>query len=481
MPCYSSERELAKSAQGLIPFKSNRNIFHSLQAADSVIDSLILHNHQKTNPINNFPKTDPLLKETNPSTPPSNQNEDLISTKLYDSLLDQINLLTKIDSIDQNIKIASNLLNNIETKLYNSHNVPPLLKIATSGLNNSQKENFMSFAKRFSQDILFTDSVYTSSIVATYLVVPCDLVPLLANSRTIKYLQAILVSCWIVSFDWIHECLQSNKIVDCAKYEVIGCEKHSTSYGPKKSRQQKQQTTKNGISSQFCFRQNFLSSYYFILASDETWNSPNRDEVSTLIEIAGGIVLQDLNSVSEITSGQYRYIWDYTYIHPTKKHKSTNSSTTTNNENEPNVIVILSSKRHQNTTPSLRQSSVEIGFSPSKTPKPVQTRFEKNESNNFLIKGLYPKRDLHAKSRSETDFIDYLQVYPNYSPQKSQSDKGNPKYDNRNNNENQPTNHNQTPAQSHTDSYPSKISFMWLFDSIDRFEIVKDCTQYMVF
>ncbi|PWA02717.1 hypothetical protein BB558_001129 [Smittium angustum] len=403
MPCYLSERELAKSAQGLIPFKSNRNIFHSLQAADSVIDSLILHNHQKTNPINNFPKTDPLLKETNPSTPPSNQNEDLISTKLYDSLLDQINLLTKIDSIDQNIKIASNLLNNIETKLYNSHNVPPLLKIATSGLNNSQKENFMSFAKRFSQDILFTDSVYTSSIVATYLVVPCDLVPLLANSRTIKYLQAILVSCWIVSFDWIHECLQSNKIVDCAKYEVIGCEKHSTT-------------------------------------SDETWNSPNRDEVSTLIEIAGGIVLQDLNSV-----------------------------------------IILSSKRHQNTTPSLRQSSVEIGFSPSKTPKPVQTRFEKNESNNFLIKGLYPKRDLHAKSRSETDFIDYLQVYPNYSPQKSQSDKGNPKYDNRNNNENQPTNHNRTPAQSHTDSYPSKISFMWLFDSIDRFEIVKDCTQYMVF
>jgi hypothetical protein len=114
------------------------------------------------------------------------------------------------------------------------------ITICWTRLTDKQCEIFEQFRAEFGDDVQF-NAAYTN--ITTHLITSAQLFRgaknrvnkrtnrvvkkqrAIVQARTVKYFQAIAAGVWVLTFDWIVDCLASRKILDEDMFEVLGDKK----------------------------------------------------------------------------------------------------------------------------------------------------------------------------------------------------------------------------------------------------------------
>ncbi|KAJ8025175.1 BRCA1-associated RING domain protein 1 [Holothuria leucospilota] len=99
-------------------------------------------------------------------------------------------------------------------------------------------------------------------------------------SRTMKFLQAVLLGKWVVDFSWVEECLQRKGLVPEVNHEICGTTIDSDSEGAKKSREM--------ANSQFPA---LFDGCHFYLHGNFASPTPPKEELASLIKLGGGTII----------------------------------------------------------------------------------------------------------------------------------------------------------------------------------------------
>ena len=113
---------------------------------------------------------------------------------------------------------------------WEKHNVV----FAGTQLNTSEKEMARKLALKlggtFHQQVI----KYT-----THLITPADVSKNMRTAqKTLKYIQAMSLGCWVVSTGWMEMSLSIGRKADEKMYEITGDTENETSNGPRKSREE---------------------------------------------------------------------------------------------------------------------------------------------------------------------------------------------------------------------------------------------------
>ena len=107
---------------------------------------------------------------------------------------------------------------------------PREYRVAFSGLEREKRRTLSIFCMNTPHS-LAAESVTAGT---THLVVQGD--RRIAATRTVKYLQAILLGCWVVTADWVEASVREGRWVDELPYEVVGDRITEYVGGPAKAR-----------------------------------------------------------------------------------------------------------------------------------------------------------------------------------------------------------------------------------------------------
>lgn len=130
----------------------------------------------------------------------------------------------------------------------------------------------------------------------------CACAPKSHCPRTLKYLLGIVGKSWVISFDWILECLEAGKLLNEDKYVVVGDEAvRMDTFACEKSRADPGHLFDN---------QNFYLSGNFI------GPGPSKSDLINLIQVSGGTILKKseagaivISDSQELKPGEYSYTW----------------------------------------------------------------------------------------------------------------------------------------------------------------------------
>ncbi|GFR97895.1 BRCA1-associated RING domain protein 1 [Elysia marginata] len=99
-------------------------------------------------------------------------------------------------------------------------------------------------------------------------------------ARTLKYLNALLNGAWIVSPEWVGECLKQKKRVNEEDFEVLGCVTRGPCRAPQKARLNRMKKLPGLFDGcQFYFQGKFQ------------YPTPSKDQLVQLVKLGGGIIL----------------------------------------------------------------------------------------------------------------------------------------------------------------------------------------------
>ncbi|PIK47234.1 putative BRCA1-associated RING domain protein 1 [Apostichopus japonicus] len=142
-----------------------------------------------------------------------------------------------------------------------------------TGLNDKQRNKLQSCARLLRGKVT---SDFTQNI--THLV---------ANaasegrcSRTMKFLQAVLLGKWVVNFSWVEECLKGKGLVPEVNHEICGTMIDSDSEGARKSREM--------ANSQF---PPLFDGCHFYIHGNFSPPTPPKEELASLLKLGGGTIL----------------------------------------------------------------------------------------------------------------------------------------------------------------------------------------------
>ncbi|CAF0855201.1 unnamed protein product [Adineta ricciae] len=166
-----------------------------------------------------------------------------------------------------------------------THSNDKRICIAYSCLNSEQITNLQRFAMNHSDQVALCEQVDNCT---THLIIGNEEQPLLCP-LTMKLFQAIARHLFIMSYQWINECLQHNQILNEMKYEIRGDipfgEYHD---GMRKSRLAKQMKL-------------FHNCQFFLLC-DGCQDKMSKVELASLIQLCHGSILNTFPLTSSIES-----------------------------------------------------------------------------------------------------------------------------------------------------------------------------------
>ncbi|XP_037290764.1 BRCA1-associated RING domain protein 1 isoform X2 [Rhipicephalus microplus] len=155
---------------------------------------------------------------------------------------------------------------------------PGAVVLLASGLDESQGQALAQCAK-----LLGGSCTGTFSCQVSHLVVSCD-----KNGnccqRTLKVLSAIAAGTWIVNFSWVEDCLKQGCHVDEALHEAQGVRQHPNNKAPQRAR-----LSGGGT----------LFSGYSVVLHGSFTRGPSRDELATLLTLAGARLLSRVPSSND--------------------------------------------------------------------------------------------------------------------------------------------------------------------------------------
>ncbi|GAB6026798.1 BRCA1-associated RING domain protein 1 [Chamberlinius hualienensis] len=157
--------------------------------------------------------------------------------------------------------------------------------ITSTGLNDCQRIQFQKLEK-----VLNAQLVDTFNDEVTHLVASDN--GQRTCSRTLKYLNGVLKGIWVVSTDWVDECLIKQRFVKENSFEIKGTYQFPDCNGPKKGRENvlKKPGLFNGC--RFYFYGKFVSP------------SPPKADLMRLVEAAEGVVLNEMpHKSSDLLNG----------------------------------------------------------------------------------------------------------------------------------------------------------------------------------
>ncbi|PIK60991.1 putative BRCA1-associated RING domain protein 1-like [Apostichopus japonicus] len=153
-----------------------------------------------------------------------------------------------------------------------------------TGLNDKQRNKLQSCARLLRGKVT---SDFTQNI--THLV---------ANaaaegrcSRTMKFLQAVLLGKWVVNFSWVEECLKGKGLVPEVNHEICGTMIDSDSEGARKSREM--------ANSQF---PPLFDGCHFYIHGNFSPPTPPKEELASLLKLGGGTILTRYQSQMMMSS-----------------------------------------------------------------------------------------------------------------------------------------------------------------------------------
>ncbi|XP_033639639.1 BRCA1-associated RING domain protein 1-like [Asterias rubens] len=149
----------------------------------------------------------------------------------------------------------------------------PVVLLGT-GLNDSQRKRLQACAKLLGNGRVVSE--FGSEV--THLVASCNHDNLCM--RTMKYLNAVLSGIWVVSFNWITECLRIKGQAEEVKFEVKGTTTLSNSPGAQRGRQNAEQQLPG-----------LLDGCHFYLQSTFSPPTPSKKEIVQLIKNGAGTLL----------------------------------------------------------------------------------------------------------------------------------------------------------------------------------------------
>ena len=172
-----------------------------------------------------------------------------------------------------------------------------------TGLSEDQKATINSNLQRLSKisgNLPFKIIKDYSPDLVTHIICACA--PKSHCPRTLKYLLGIAGKSWIISFDWILECLESGELLKEDKFVVIGDEAvRMNTFACEKSR------ANPG---------NIFDNRKFYLSGSFTGPGPSKSDLINLIQVAGGKLSKKIESdvfiISdgpELKKREYSYTW----------------------------------------------------------------------------------------------------------------------------------------------------------------------------
>lgn len=115
----------------------------------------------------------------------------------------------------------------------------------------------------------------------------------IAASRTMKYLQAILAGCWIVSEAWLYDSFRAGYPLPEINYEVQGDEEYPNESAPMRAR-----LSREG------FGAGLFSGISFVLVGN--FKSPTREQLCSLIEAGAGRVVCEARWPRRLSSHNFK-------------------------------------------------------------------------------------------------------------------------------------------------------------------------------
>ena len=172
-----------------------------------------------------------------------------------------------------------------------------------TGLSEDQKATINSNLQRLSKisgNLPFKIIKDYSPDLVTHIICACA--PKSHCPRTLKYLLGIAGKSWIISFDWILECLESGELLKEDKFVVIGDEAvRMNTFACEKSR------ANPG---------NIFDNRKFYLSGSFTGPGPSKSDLINLIQVAGGSISKKvdpdvfiISDAPELKTGEYSYTW----------------------------------------------------------------------------------------------------------------------------------------------------------------------------
>lgn len=164
--------------------------------------------------------------------------------------------------------------------------------IATSLIKKGPATNLLqSFLSRF--PFISLSSSFDPTVVR-HLV---TLAPTKVAKRTIKFLRAILNGSWIVSTEWMEECLFQGRLVEETPYEIRGDEYHPDEAAPRRAR-----LSKLGNES------SLLSGYSFYLYG--AFSAPSIDDLRLLVADSGAHLVTNVKELTKKRPGKVYILCD---------------------------------------------------------------------------------------------------------------------------------------------------------------------------
>ncbi|KAH7964940.1 hypothetical protein HPB49_002585 [Dermacentor silvarum] len=147
---------------------------------------------------------------------------------------------------------------------------PGAVVLLASGLDETQCQALAQCAR-----LLGGSCTAAFSRDVSHLVVSCDKQGNCCQ-RTLKVLSAMAAGTWIVNFSWVEDCLQHGLRIDEASHEAQGVRQHPNSKAPQRAR-----LSGGGT----------LFSGYSVVLQGPFSRGPSRDELATLLTLAGARLL----------------------------------------------------------------------------------------------------------------------------------------------------------------------------------------------
>ncbi|OLY81142.1 hypothetical protein AYI68_g4757 [Smittium mucronatum] len=224
----------------------------------------------------------------------------------------------------------------------------------------------------------------------------------------------------------VEDSLAHDRLLDYSEYEVRGCEKHQYRFGPQKSRSLKLTELLNQSQNFSLSKEKkpnihginkLFSQMRFYLGNADEWMSPSYSQICDLIAIGGGTIIN-------------------------QKEYSIVSSTDCENK-----LSFLFSNRTVALSP-LRIDSKYVKKSGFKEPKYLANTGVRNDGSLMYTQD------------------ENFNNYPNFRSRNGADNNGS----------------NTSIYQAGGRPKPIiKVSFVWLFDCIDKFEIISDLSLYYIF
>ncbi|XP_038044952.1 BRCA1-associated RING domain protein 1-like [Patiria miniata] len=170
------------------------------------------------------------------------------------------------------VAVTTNTMATVSQKSVLARNQPVVL--LGTGLKDTERKQLQACAKLLGGGRVISEF----GLGVTHLVASCNRDDLCM--RTMKYLNAILSGVWVVSFNWITECLKKKSRAAETKFEVKGTTTLPSSAGAEKGRKNAEQQLPS-----------LLDGCHFYLYSTFSPPTPSKDEIIQLIKNGGGRIL----------------------------------------------------------------------------------------------------------------------------------------------------------------------------------------------